>query len=108
VRLRLVDPERRGPHVMREMRESRLIRGENLELRRRTERVAETESIPFFCKCRRAHCHARVALSVTAFDAMWAEWRLAKEHVPSAPPPFLDLPYPASIRVGPPHSLERD
>ena len=112
MKLRLGDPNEPVARLApRRHRESRAIRRANIELRGRKHGVAGLEALPFFCECRIADCQTRVVMSRAGFDAVHAaraEWLLAAGHEPSAPWSPLDVPHPASIRVGPPFALPRE
>jgi hypothetical protein len=68
-------------------RESSLMRGINGDLRRRSEALADSELIAFFCECRNASCFSPVWLSPRGFDVRVADgrgWLLLDGHDASA------------------------
>jgi len=68
------------------VRESRLMRTVNREIRRQSETGSLTEPVAFFCECRDPACHSTVWVSAAAFDAALADrsnWWLREGHKPS-------------------------
>ena len=68
------------------LRDSRLMRGMNAEVRRVSGLLDATELIAFFCECQAARCYAPVFMSGADYDAAVAArtgWVLREGHEPS-------------------------
>jgi hypothetical protein len=67
-------------------RDSGLIRAVNLCVRHFSELFDCPDPITLFCECRKASCHSRVRVTLSAFDAIVADgtgWLLVDGHTPS-------------------------
>ena len=68
-------------------RESSLIRSVNSNLRQRSEALADSEPIAFFCECADASCYSPMWMTAATFDRTTdtaVGWLLLDGHKPSA------------------------
>jgi hypothetical protein len=82
---RLVDSDSLGPLVARTARrDSSLMHTVNSNVRQRSEALAGSEAIAFFCECQSPSCYAPVWLTAAEFDEQFADgWLLLDGHVAS-------------------------
>jgi hypothetical protein len=67
------------------LRESRLMRRVNSNVRQLSATFADSEPIGFFCECQNPACYSGIWMSEAAFDAMVADqtgWLLLEGHEP--------------------------